>query len=220
MPKTLLFYRKECLKTTWPFRILALGVVVLGGWLTQGLWVPALGYSLTCEEQVGIVDAIILDNVGYDYLLFHRTTALLNDGLSQRVLVPTIAPPADNGDAVGEGFVRVMARVARLKTFETIRVDAIEPISLNVASQVREFLSTEDVTSVMLVTPGFRSKRSLLVYRNTLADASIDVACVPVFGTTSPDTWTDSWHGVQEVVLQFLKLHYYRLYVMPFVAAA
>ena len=30
------------------------------------------------------------------------------------------------------------------------------------------------------------------------------------------NTWTESWHGIQEVVEQWLKLQYYRLYVLPF----
>jgi hypothetical protein len=39
---------------------------------------------------------------------------------------------------------------------------------------------------------------------------------VPVFGTTTPENWTGTWHGIQDVALQFLKLSYYRMYVLPF----
>jgi hypothetical protein len=40
--------------------------------------------------------------------------------------------------------------------------------------------------------------------------------CQPVPGTRTPDNWFETWHGVQDVTLQFLKLQYYRWYVLPF----
>ena len=39
--------------------------------------------------------------------------------------------------------------------------------------------------------------------------------CAPVFGEMTADTWNRSWHGVQQVAEQFLKLQYYRFYVLP-----
>ena len=65
-----------------------------------------------------------------------------------------------------------------------------------------------------MVTPGFRSQRSSLVYQAVLAPAGIAVYCVPVFGQKTPANWTETWHGIQEVAEQFLKLQYYRFYVL------
>jgi hypothetical protein len=62
----------------------------------------------------------------------------------------------------------------------------------------------------------FRSRRSALVYEATLGRAGVTVRCEPVKGTRGVDTWTASWHGIQQVAEQWLKLHYYRLYVLPF----
>jgi hypothetical protein len=42
----------------------------------------------------------------------------------------------------------------------------------------------------------------------------IKVHCVPVFGQKSPANWTKTWHGIQDVTEQFLKLQYYRFYVL------
>jgi hypothetical protein len=39
-----------------------------------------------------------------------------------------------------------------------------------------------------------------------------------VLRNTAPDSWADTWHGVQGVTEQFIKLQYYRFYVLPFVA--
>jgi hypothetical protein len=61
-----------------------------------------------------------------------------------------------------------------------------------------------------------RSHRSALLYDATLGRAGIAVRYEPVEGTRSVTTWTRSWHGIQEVAEQWLKLEYYRLYVLPF----
>jgi hypothetical protein len=82
---------------------------------------------------------------------------------------------------------------------------------------VRQRLIDDGIKSVIVITRGFRSRRSLLVYRETLGQGGIEVRCAPVFGQASPEHWTQSWHGIQEVAEEFLKLQYYRFYVMPFV---
>jgi hypothetical protein len=50
-----------------------------------------------------------------------------------------------------------------------------------------------------------------------LGDHGMRVGCDPVFGETHPENWTHTWHGIQSVGEQFLKLQYYRFYVLPFV---
>jgi hypothetical protein len=99
---------------------------------------------------------------------------------------------------------------------ELIPVRDVEPLSLNVARQVRDFLRREHIGSVTVVSPGFRSRRSSLVYHAILGEAGIASSCVAVFGPETPENWSDSWHGRQRVGLEFVKLVYYRLYVLPF----
>src|SRR5262249_10758032 len=60
------------------------------------------------------------------------------------------------------------------------------------------------------VSPAFRSRRSSLVYSEVLEPAGIKVYCLPVFGVHNVKNWTDTWHGRQDVALQFIKLQYYR----------
>ena len=215
-PSRGLFYKKDTLKTTWMFRVVVTIALVLVGFSTRWLWEPMLGNALTCEERVGPVDAIVIDNIDQDYLLFKRAAVLHRQGLSDRVLVPTFTSPDSGGATVDEGFVRVMAQAAGLKEFESILFQPPEPFTLGLANHLRDFLKTDEVTSVMLVATGFRSRRSLLVYERSLAQVSVDVSCVPVFGTVGPEDWTNTLHGIQTVLLEFLKLQYYRFYVLPF----
>jgi len=162
-------------------------------------------------------DAILIDNFGQDYLLFERAAALHNAGYGSRALVPTFSLTDPGALTLEKAIADVMIRIAHLKSAETIPVgQQLEPISLNVAYQIREYLRAEHIRSVLVVTSGFRGRRAALIYKAILGEAGVAVSCVPVFGTTTPENWTRTWHGVQEVALEFLKLNYYHLYVLPF----
>src|SRR5262249_34116017 len=149
---------------------------------------------LVCPEEIAPSDAILVENFDPTYLVFERAAALHNAGVAARVLVLTEAArdPA-RPSLVSQGIAEVMARVARLQNMEFIPIQAIEPISLNAAYQIRDMLTTEHLRSVLVVTPGFRSKRSSLVYHAVLDPMGIKVHCVPVFGQKTPANWTKTW---------------------------
>jgi len=212
------FYRKEVLKTTWTFRLLVLASVLLLPWITRGLWAGALGKGLLCEEQGGGtgVDAIVVENFDVNYLVFERASELKRKGLTARVLVPVQAAP-DTGepDLVFGQIAELMGRTARIGELTMIPVRAAEPISLNTAYRVRDFLRKEGIRSVALVAPAFRSRRSAMIYGMVLAPAGISMRCVPVFGEQTPESWLDTWHGVEQILEQYVKLEYYRLFILP-----
>jgi hypothetical protein len=133
------------------------------------------------------------------------------------VLVPVrIDPGTLEPNVVAVGIVEVMARIARIGSIEIVSTREIEPITLNAARDLLTFLKREHIRSVIVVTPLFRSHRSVLIYSATFESAGIAVRCEPVEGGHGLHTWTRSWHGIQEVAEQFVKLAYYRLYVLPF----
>jgi hypothetical protein len=192
--------------------LLTIGAV----WLTTPLWATAIGRSLICSEDVAPSDAMLLENFDPNFLVFERAAELEKAGLSRMAFVPVEAsePPALN--PVSMGIADVMVRQARLRSWRAIPILQTEPITLNAAVQIRPRLAAEKVTSVMILTPLFRSQRSLLVYRATFGPHGIIVRCVPVSRGGSPASWTKSWHGVQQVLEEFIKLQYYRFYVLPF----
>ena len=113
-----------------------------------------------------------------------------------------------------------MAGVAQLHHPEFIAIRPTEPISLTAAYQISAVLERERIRTVVVVTPAFRSRRSFLIYSAVFAEAQIATRCVPVFGWQTPETWTDTWHGIMQVAEQHLKLQYYRFYVLPMRRAA
>jgi hypothetical protein len=209
------FYRKESLKTTWKFRLALLVLLVLLVSVTGGFWISRIGQSLVCPEEIAPSDVILVENFDPQYLVFERAAALHKMGLAARVLVPVDASrDHEKADLVSQGITELMARIARLQDPELLPIQISEPISLNAAYQVRDFLTTKHLRSVIIVTDGFRSMRSSLVYHAVLDPAGIKVGCAPVFGQTTPQNWTKTWHGIQEVIEQLVKLLYYRFYVL------
>jgi len=209
------FYKKESIKTTWKFRLVLLMLIILFVSVTREFWMLRIGQSLVCTEEMSPSDVILVENFDPHYLVFERAAALRKAGLAARVLVPTNASrDPERTDPVSRGMTELMARVARLQEPEILPIQILEPISLNAAYQIRDFLIQEHLRSVIVVTDGFRSQRSSLVYHAVLDAAGIKVGCVPVFGQKTPKNWTKTWHGIQDVVGQLFKLQYYRSYVL------
>jgi hypothetical protein len=211
-----LLHTRPCVKTTWKLRLGMLLVLILAVTLTQQFWIVQIGHSLVCAQEVAPSDVILIENFDPNYVVFERAAALERAGLAPRTLVPVQAS-RDPGvpNPIFKGIAEVMARQARLTTWEAVPIQEIEPISLNAAGQVRRRLEEEHVRSLILVTSAVRSRRSSLIYRAVLDDTDMQFRCDPVVGATRPEAWTATWHGVQEVVLEFLKLQYYRFYVLP-----
>src|SRR5207245_9983260 len=133
-----------------------------------------------------------------------------------RIVVPTQAsgdPEAAN--TVSKDIAESMARVAQIQNLQIIPIREIEPVTLNASHQIRDFLTKEHLRSVIVVTSGFRSRRSSLVYRAVLRPAGVHVYCMLVLGEHTPENWTATWHGIEDVTEQFIKLQFYRFYVLP-----
>jgi hypothetical protein len=157
-----------------------------------------------------------VENFTPSYLLFKRAAALQRTAVSARILVPVSASGDDAAVAnpVSRGIAELMARFARLDRLEIIAIRQVEPYTLNTAYQIRDFLTREHIRSLVVVAPAFRSRRSSLVYGAVLRPAGIQVSCVPVFESHTPENWTRSWHGIEVVTEQFVKLQGYRFHLL------
>jgi len=211
-----LFYRKEVWKITWKFKLGALLLIFITVAATKGIWSLRLADSLMCVEKTDHSDALLLENFDSDYLVFERAEGLRNAGVASRMLVPLIGVrEEDISNSYQLDFASAMARVARLPHIEPVAVpNRDEPISLNAAKQIRDFLVREKLRSIVVVTPAFRSRRSEMVYKSVFSPSGIRVGCARTISATKPENWMDTWHGIQEFAEQFLKLQYYRFYVL------
>jgi hypothetical protein len=203
---------------TWRRGLALLAAVVVIA-ATRGLWTGWIGESLVCAGAPAAGDAILIENFVPNYLLFERAGELQRAGLASRVIVPIqVFPGAETLNAVSRDIAFAMARHAGLGAWDAVPIVTGEPITLSAARQLRDRLTAEGIRAIIVVSPGFRSRRSALVYQTVFGRGGMRVSCVPVFGQATPARWTRTWHGIQAVTQEFLKLQYYRLYVMPVLA--
>lgn len=214
--KSWILKTKQITVTTWKFRLLVLFSTISLFYLTYPAWLIAIGSSLLHEEEPEPAEIILLENFDTDYAVFETAQGLVEAGYSSRILVPVRASEDRTRiSSVREGFVDVMSRVAGIEEYKILPVRHIEPVSLNVARQIADFLEAERIHSVLVVSPGFRSARSYLVYDNVFTPRGIHVqvltAAIP---GAAAGTWWHTWHGVQDTCLEFGKLLYYRFWVL------
>ena len=153
---------------------------------------------------------VLIENFDPNYLLFERAEALVREGLSPRVIIAVHG----NG-AVPKGIAELMSRAAHLENFEIVPIPEQEPITLNTVMDLKAYLLSHSVSSILVVTDGFRSQRAFLIYDRLVRPAGIRFSIIPVFGLKDVHNWRKSWHGIQDVTLEFGKLWYYRLFVLP-----
>ena len=204
---------------TWVGGLLGLFLILLTlGWITRGLWLAAIARSLVCIEGVRSSDAILVENFNPDYELFERAAALQQAGVAPRVLVPTRTEDgtSDRANLVAQAIAELMARTARVRNVEIVPIHEREPFSLNAAYQMRDFLAKERLRSVVVVSPAFRSRRTSFVYTTALEGSGLTVSCQPVLiGSHTTENWTTTWHGIEVVSEQLVKLQWYRFYILP-----
>lgn len=216
-----LFHRVEVTRTTWLFRFVLLTAVTLTVWLTGGWWTESLARSLVCDTTRQPADALVVENFDSEYFVFARARELQRAGYAARVFVPIgVNRDGYTPNDVALATADAVARIVHLNDFTVTPIREVEPVSLNAAADVRSLLKREGIKSVIVVTPLLRSRRSAMVYARTLAPAGITMFCEPVEGVVGVSDWTHTWHGIQNVAEQWLKLQYYRLYVLPFLADA
>ncbi len=192
-----------------------MALILVTGWLSRGWMSVAIVSSLVCAANAAPSDAIVVENFDSDnYLVFERAGELRRAGLGRRVLVPVTANNNLDPNAGALGTARLVADLARVGDVEIVPIREIEPISLNAAGDVRRYVERHGMQSIVLVSPYLRSKRSASVYAAVFAGSSIRVTCEPV-GGRGVETWTETWHGVQNVAEQWAKWQYYRFYVLP-----
>jgi hypothetical protein len=208
--------RKQVWKSTWLLRLLVVGLACGLLWATSSWWALPVGQSLVCESDIQKSDAILIENMDPNYLLFERAADLRERGYASRVIA--LVQATGEGDhepgLVSVSIAEVMARLAHLEALEFLPIEEVEPYTMNAAYQTGSHFERSGFRSAIVVSDGFRSRRTHLVYRKAFDPLGIAVTCAPVWGSTRPENWMQTWHGIQEVLLQATKLAYYRAWVL------
>jgi hypothetical protein len=189
--------------------------LLVASFLAHEYLLKSLAESLVFSGPVEESDVIIIENLDENYLLFERAARLQNAGYGSSIIVPLeIENGTDELDIVSRKTTEMMCQIAQISNPEIVPVRHKEPISIDVARQLVPILKAKKVNSVLVVASALRSRRTYLIYSSLLSPLEIRVFCSPVYGGARPDDWTQTWHSVEEVIEQFLKLQYYRWVVL------
>jgi hypothetical protein len=98
---------------------------------------------------------------------------------------------------------------------ESIPITVIDPVTLNSARQVAEYCRSQGIARVIIVPSRYHSRRSTLSYRRYMAPLGIELRSAPPAGGLRPDNWWRTKDGVLAITQEYVKLLYYRTFVLP-----
>ncbi len=95
------------------------------------------------------------------------------------------------------------------RDFRIIVTHIHHPITLIEAKGVVEIISKENVKSAVLLSEGFHTRRSYLVYQHTCSPFQIKIFPSACFNSYQPDHWWSQEGGLRDFTEELLKLVYY-----------
>ena len=197
--------------------IVAIIAVILAFSFRRTILVEAGRYMApTADHREGVADVVIVE--GTEFVsrgMVSEGVQLLSSGKARRMVIvlhriaPNHRPFAVNEDYYSS--VRTELRNLGLKpsSFTIIATPVREPITLTSARAALEVLSREGVKSAILVSSGFHTRRSFLVYRHLSAALNIRIYPFACFDHYQFDTWWNEDAGIRDFVEEAPKLVLY-----------
>ncbi|MGO8989164.1 MAG: hypothetical protein ACLQHW_09865 [bacterium] len=164
-----------------------------------------------------IADVAILEGSGFiDRGIVMNGMNLLSSGKVKRLIVvlhriaPSHRPFALNEDYPGLVKKELKALGLRERDFKIIVANIRGLITLIEAREVAEILSKEEnVKSAVLLSPGFHTRRSYLIYRHVCGPFQIKIFPSACFNSYQLDHWWSQENGLRDFTAELVKLAYY-----------
>ena len=140
---------------------------------------------------------------------------LLSSGKVKRLIVvlfliaPSHRPFALNEDYTDLVKKEMEALGLKERDFRIIVTHIHPPLTLTSARGVMEIISKEDVKSAILLSPGFHTRRSYLVYQHVCIPFQIKIFPSACFNSYQLDHWWSQERGLRDFTVEVLKLAYY-----------
>lgn len=163
-----------------------------------------------------IADVAILE--GNDFIdrnLVMSGVNLLSSGKVKRLIVvlfriaPSGRPFALNEDYPSLVKKEMKALGLKEKDFKIIVTHIHHPLTLVSAKGVMENISKENIKSAILLSPGFHTRRSYLVYQYVCNPYKIKIFPSACFNSYKLDHWWLREDGFRDFALESMKLVYY-----------
>jgi len=206
---------KKRIKWIWGGICLSLFLLII---LIFSFRVPILmrAGQFMAPEGNSIADVVILEGSEFiDRGMVMSGMNLLSSGKVKRIIVVLhrIAP-SDRPFAVNEDYPRLVKKEMEAlglkeRDFRIIVTQIYHPITLTAARGALEAISKEDVKSAILLSPGFHTRRSFLVYQHLCLPFRIKIFPSACFNSYQLDHWWSQEGGLRDFAEEFFKLAYY-----------
>jgi len=98
--------------------------------------------------------------------------------------------------------------------YKKIPIEPKDPITLNLARQVFEYLKPKGYKRIILISESYHSYRSKLAFEKVFENSGIQVSAIPAELGITKDNWWKTDSGLSTTFSEFIKLIYYRLFVL------
>ena len=141
---------------------------------------------------------------------------LISGKIKRLVIVLQNIAPTDRPYGIKGNYtelIRTELEILGLKEmeFKVIAVPIRNPITLNEARVILQGLSRENVKSAILLSTGFHTRRSYLVYQHIGLPLKIKIFPYAYFPTYNLSDWRVKSSGVRDFEVEVAKLFYYMI---------
>jgi hypothetical protein len=98
--------------------------------------------------------------------------------------------------------------------FKKIPIEPKDPITFNLASQVFQHLKSKGYKRIILISESYHSYRSKLAFEKAFENSGVQIATIPAELGITKETWWNTDSGLSTTFSEFIKLIYYRLFVL------
>jgi len=140
---------------------------------------------------------------------------LLSSGKVKRLIVVLhLIAPSGRPFGLNEDYPNLVKKEMEAlglteRDFRIIVAHIHQPITVTEARGVVEIISKEDIKSAVLVSAGFHTRRSYLVYQHACSPFRIKIFPSACFNSYQLDHWWSQESGLRDFSEEFLKLAYY-----------
>jgi len=169
-------------------------------------------------EEIGIADVVILEgSETVESGGVAKGVNLLSSGRAGCLIVVVHQVPEKKKPfAIPEDYPNLIKK--KLKTlglreeqFEVLVTPVHHPVTLTEAKIVLQTLSGEGVKEGILLSKGFHTRRSFLVYRQVGIPLQIKIIPSPYYSEYELDRWWINAPGMRDFISEFSKLVYYQI---------
>lgn len=169
-------------------------------------------------EEIGIADVVILEgSETAETGAVAKGMDLLSSGKAARIIVVIHqVPEKKKAFAIHESYPDLIKKDLKrlglgVEQFEVLVTPVHHPITLTEARLVLQTLSKEGVRRGILLSNGFHTRRSSLVYRHVGIPLQIKIFPSPYFNEYELDHWWVHDLGIRDFISEFFKLVYYQI---------